>query len=113
MDAVKTCMRPSLWRRSLVLLAALVVVLLSSHGALAADGETPPSTPSPDSSSTPAPKPKTAPLQDASSKRATLEMATYADTDHVTVLSPSISASIENVTQGASLRGTYLVDVVS
>jgi hypothetical protein len=110
MDAVKTCTRPSFWRRSLVLLAALVV-LAPSPRALADDNETP------DSSSAPAPaaapKPKAAPLQDTSTKRATLEMATYADTDHVTVISPSISASIENVTQGASIRGSYLVDVVS
>ncbi len=54
-----------------------------------------------------------APLEDDSTKRASLEMATYTDSDHVTVYSPSIAASIENVTQGMSLRGSYLVDVVS
>jgi len=58
----------------------------------------------------PAPAPK---LEDASTKRATLEMASYTDSDHVTVYSPSIAASVENVTQGMSLRGSYLVDVVS
>jgi hypothetical protein len=40
-------------------------------------------------------------------------MATYTDTDHVTVFTPSISGQVENVTTGASLRGSYLVDVVS
>ncbi len=66
--------------------------------------------------STPAPehaKPPTPKLEDASTKRATLEMASYTDSDHVTVYSPSIAASIENVTQGMALRGSYLVDVVS
>jgi hypothetical protein len=52
-------------------------------------------------------------LEDNSTKRVTLEMASYTDTDHVTVYSPSIAASIDNVTQGMSLRGSYLVDVVS
>jgi hypothetical protein len=52
-------------------------------------------------------------LQDASTKRLTLEMAAYTDTDHVNVLSPSLAGSIENVTQGMSLRGNYLIDVVS
>jgi hypothetical protein len=58
-------------------------------------------------------KPQAPGLEDASTKRASLEMATYTDSDHVTVYSPSIAASIENVTQGVSLRGSYLVDVVS
>jgi hypothetical protein len=52
-------------------------------------------------------------LEDTSTKRASMEMATYADTDHVTVFTPSINGSISNVTDGASLRGSYLVDVVS
>ncbi len=42
-----------------------------------------------------------------------LEMSAYTDTDNVTVFTPSVNASIENVTQGASIRGHYLVDVVS
>ncbi len=53
------------------------------------------------------------PLEDATTKRATVEMATYTDTDNVTVFTPSISASVDNVTGGASLRGSYLVDIVS
>ena len=51
-------------------------------------------------------------LEDATTKRASMEMATYADTDHVTVYTPSLSAGIENVS-GASLHASYLVDVVS
>jgi hypothetical protein len=51
--------------------------------------------------------------QDTSTKHVSLEMASYADSDHVTVFTPSINASIENVTEGASIRGSYLVDVVS
>jgi hypothetical protein len=59
-------------------------------------------------------KPATAQkLEDNSTKRATLEMASYTDSDHVTVYSPSIAASVDNVTQGMSLRGSYLIDVVS
>jgi hypothetical protein len=57
--------------------------------------------------------PPAAPLEDNSTKRFTLEMASYSDTDHVTVYSPSVAASVDNVTQGMSLRGSYLVDVVS
>ncbi len=52
-------------------------------------------------------------LDDTSTKRAALEVATYADNDNVTVFTPSIAASIENVLQGASLRGRYIIDVVS
>lgn len=53
------------------------------------------------------------PPPDTSRKRATIEMASYTDSDHVTVFTPSIAASIENVTGGATLHGSYLVDVVS
>jgi hypothetical protein len=52
-------------------------------------------------------------LDDTSTKRAALEVATYADTDNVTVFTPSLALAIENVLQGASLRGRYIVDVVS
>jgi len=53
------------------------------------------------------------PPKDTSTKRASLEMASYADSDHVGVITPSIGMSIENIVAGASLRGRYLVDVVS
>jgi hypothetical protein len=66
----------------------------------------------PKSEATPAPS-SSASLPDTSTKRATFEMATYADTDHVTVYTPSIGMSIANITSGASLSATYLLDVVS
>ncbi len=52
-------------------------------------------------------------LDDTSTKHASLQVATYADSDHTTVFTPSIAGSIENVTQGASIKGRYIVDVVS
>jgi hypothetical protein len=52
-------------------------------------------------------------LDDTSTKRAALEVATYTDSDNVTVFTPSLAASIENILQGASLKGRYIVDVVS
>jgi hypothetical protein len=51
--------------------------------------------------------------EDTSTKRIALEMAGYTDSDNVTVFTPSVNATIENVTQGASISGHYLVDVVS
>jgi hypothetical protein len=54
-----------------------------------------------------------APIEDNSKKTASLEVAGYTDTDHVAVFTPSVSGTIENVVDGASLRGSYLVDVVS
>jgi len=52
------------------------------------------------------------PLEDTATKRASVEMAAYQDSDHVTVFTPSIAAGVENVS-GASLHGSYLIDVVS
>jgi hypothetical protein len=51
-------------------------------------------------------------VQDTSSKIASAEFAAYNDSDHVTVYTPSVRIGIDNVS-GASLDGTYLVDVVS
>ena len=51
--------------------------------------------------------------EDTSKKSATLETAAYTDTDHVTVFTPAISGTIENVVDGATLQGSYLIDVVS
>ncbi len=51
-------------------------------------------------------------VEDTSSKRFASEFAVYNDSDHVTVVTPSISANIDNVS-GASLSANYLVDVVS
>jgi Protein of unknown function (DUF3570) len=53
------------------------------------------------------------PPEDTSTKRASFEVAAYRDSDHVTVLTPSVAGVIENVTTGASISGRYLVDVVS
>jgi len=51
--------------------------------------------------------------EDTSTKHVAFEMSSYTDTDNVTVFTPSMNATIENVTQGASISGHYLVDVVS
>jgi hypothetical protein len=51
-------------------------------------------------------------LADTATEHATLEFAVYNDSDHVTVVTPSLNLGIENET-GASLRASYLVDVVS
>ena len=51
--------------------------------------------------------------EDTSKKSASLETAAYADSDHVTVFTPAISGTVENVVDGATLSGSYLVDVVS
>jgi Protein of unknown function (DUF3570) len=45
--------------------------------------------------------------------RATTEVAAYSDTDHVAVLTPSISGHIASPTAGWSVDGSYLVDVIS
>jgi hypothetical protein len=49
---------------------------------------------------------------DTATERGAVEFATYGDSDHVTVFTPSIRLGVENAA-GASLTGTYLVDVVS
>jgi hypothetical protein len=51
-------------------------------------------------------------LEDTAIKRAGLEFAGYNDSDHVSVVTPSVTAGIENVS-GASLNASYLVDIVS
>jgi hypothetical protein len=51
-------------------------------------------------------------LEDPTTKRASMEFASYNDSDHITVITPSIALGIEN-TSGASLHATYLVDIVS
>ncbi|MEO6576505.1 MAG: DUF3570 domain-containing protein [Polyangiaceae bacterium] len=45
--------------------------------------------------------------------RASSEIATYADSDHVFVVSPTIAGSFAKPTAGWSFGGRYLVDVVS
>ncbi len=51
-------------------------------------------------------------VADTATERAGTEFAGYNDSDHISVVTPSIHAGIENVS-GASLAATYLVDVVS
>ncbi len=51
-------------------------------------------------------------LEDPTTKRASMEFASYNDSDHITVVTPSIAMGLENAS-GASLHATYLVDVVS
>jgi hypothetical protein len=51
-------------------------------------------------------------VNDTTTKQATLELAGYGDSDHVTVFTPSLRMGVDNL-GGASLRGSYLVDVVS
>jgi hypothetical protein len=51
--------------------------------------------------------------EDTSKKSASLETAAYTDSDHVSVFTPALTGNIENVVDGASLHGSYLVDVVS
>lgn len=50
--------------------------------------------------------------KDEATKRVTSEVGVYNDDHHVTVFTPSVAASIDNV-DGASLRGSYLADIVS
>ncbi|HVU01687.1 MAG TPA: DUF3570 domain-containing protein [Polyangiaceae bacterium] len=44
---------------------------------------------------------------------ATLGTGYYTDTDHVTVLTPTVAATVQNPTAGWSASASYLVDVVS
>jgi hypothetical protein len=50
--------------------------------------------------------------EDTARERASMEIAAYSDSDHVTVFTPSVNGAVDN-TSGASLSGSYLVDVVS
>jgi hypothetical protein len=94
----------------------VVFTMTTSAGFARADKDNQPSAPAVTTKDVPTPpiaqdgSPKP---EDTSTKRVALEMSTYADTDNVTVFTPSVNASIENITQGASIRGHYLVDVVS
>ncbi|HTB78896.1 MAG TPA: DUF3570 domain-containing protein [Polyangiaceae bacterium] len=89
-----------------------LVAVTSVHAALAASDPDAPDRPS-TASAAPAPADAhPAPIEDTSTKRATFEIAGYNDSDHVTVVTPSVALAIDNVS-GASLDATYLVDVVS
>jgi hypothetical protein len=96
--------------------AALLVAALGATGAAYAEDDPLPTPISPSKKATdpqvpaetPPPKP-----QDTSTKHVSFEVATYSDSDAVTVFTPSLNASIENVTAGATISGSYLLDVVS
>jgi hypothetical protein len=45
--------------------------------------------------------------------RASSELGAYSDTDHVGVVTPSISGHVGNAAAGWSIDGSYLVDVIS
>ncbi len=100
----------------LIATVMLVEATLERRARCAADADSPdrPSTRSADplapSSKTSAPAEST--VEDTTTKRASFEFAGYNDSDHVTVVTPSIALGIENAS-GASLKATYLVDVVS
>jgi hypothetical protein len=94
-----------------VAFSTTLVSVLGARPARADEAE-----PSPDSSEKPPDKPVAKPtekLPDSSTKIVSFEAASYTDTDHVTVVTPSLTATIENVTQGATLHGSYLLDIVS
>jgi hypothetical protein len=98
-----------------VLATALGTVLAHpARGASDADAPDRPSTDSADTAKKPAGAIRSAQpaLEDPTTKRASMEFASYTDSDHITVVTPSIAMGIENAS-GASLHATYLVDVVS
>jgi Protein of unknown function (DUF3570) len=45
--------------------------------------------------------------------RVTSELSSYSDTDHVSVVTPSVAASVRDPLSGWSVGGSYLVDIVS
>jgi hypothetical protein len=45
--------------------------------------------------------------------KARTEVSGYTDTDHVSVFTPAIDASVDNPTSGWSAAGSYLIDIVS
>lgn len=79
------------------------------------------STPSPDEGAKPEDRDPVAPVVSAPTSagerdvnvRASLEVAGYQDSYAVSVLTPSLGASIENPTAGWGLSGRYIVDMVS
>jgi hypothetical protein len=107
-------LRPHLLFTVLVLVATTVQIN-SAHGADPKESGTGRKEPSKDvdtSDSDPRDTSQETKLEDTATERVGAEFAVYDDSDHVTVITPSIHASIENAS-GASLSGNYLVDVVS
>ncbi len=111
-------------RSSTLASIVFLVATLAARPALAQDDSKPAEPDAPAAADAPASEAKEPPkdekkpakagrIEDASTKHASFEFGSYTDTDHVTVFTPSVAGSVENVTDGASLRGSYLVDVVS
>jgi Protein of unknown function (DUF3570) len=98
----------------LVLVSFAMAGSRSARGASDADAPDRPSTASAGATKEPARSidASGAGLEDPTTKRASMEFASYNDSDHITVVTPSIALGIEN-TSGASLHATYLVDIVS
>jgi hypothetical protein len=97
-----------------VFVVAIAFATAQAHPARGASDPDAPDRPSTDSADT-AKKSANATgptLEDPTTKRASMEFASYTDSDHITVVTPSIAMSVENAS-GASLHATYLVDVVS
>jgi hypothetical protein len=96
------------------LFALVALVTLGARSARGASDAESPDRPSTDSADTKHKAGTTKPTEpeDTTTKRAAIEFAAYNDSDHVTVLTPSIAMGIEN-TSGASLNANYLVDMVS
>lgn len=84
-----------LTRRRALLCAASLCALLSPP-ATAARGETPAAEPA-----------------SSVETQAGIDTGAYADSDHVYVLTPSLSGAVSDPTAGWKLSGSYLVDVVS
>src|SRR6516165_2766653 len=97
----------------LVVLVTVLAMAARSQPARGASDPDAPDRPSNDSADTTKRSTRSgATPEDPTTKRASMEFAGYNDSDHVTVLTPSIALGIEN-TSGASLHATYLVDIVS
>jgi hypothetical protein len=106
--------QPSTVRSLLLAVAATLVAMVSTEPAIGA-GAAPDQTDTERSERPDKDKKKRGSdkeLEDTATKRAGLEFAGYNDSDHVSVVTPSVTAGIENVS-GASLNASYLVDVVS
>jgi hypothetical protein len=115
-------------KRGLGVLACIAASVTIGSVARAQPEQLPPPEPAPDAAPAPAPEeppppptgppappPTTAPpiATHAIDVRASSQLAGYADTDHVFVVSPTIAGSLTNPTAGWTVDGRYLVDVVS
>ena len=98
--------RPPRW---LLVAAAFLVAVASGHPAAGDDSDAPGKLAKDEKTSDGAPS---KPVEDTATEHAGIELAGYNDSDHISVVTPSVHAGIENVS-GGSLAATYLVDIVS